>query len=192
MSSVIKRIEKTSPLLHKAKAGDKLISINGKEIVDVLDYKFFAYDARVSVVLESPEGRRRVVKLKKPVGADLGLEFETYLMDRARACRNRCLFCFVDQLPRGMRKTLYFKDDDARLSFLTGNYITLTNLSEREIDRGLNPAQAEAVRWQARHAQVEADRRAWVERIEAREAVREARREDGAVLPQAGEAPDGP
>ncbi len=135
MSSVIKTIEKTSPLLHKAKAGDKLISINGKEIVDVLDYKFFAYDARVSVVLESPEGRRRVVKLKKPVGADLGLEFETYLMDRARACRNRCLFCFVDQLPRGMRKTLYFKDDDARLSFLTGNYITLTNLSEREIQR---------------------------------------------------------
>ena len=73
--------------------------------------------------------------MKKPVGGELGLEFETYLMDRARACSNRCVFCFVDQLPRGLRKTLYFKDDDARLSFLTGNYITMTNLSERELQR---------------------------------------------------------
>ena len=135
MSSVIMKIEKHSPLLHKAKIGDKLISINGKEIIDVLDYKFFSYDTRLDIVLESPEGQRRTVKLKKHEGGDLGLEFETYLMDRARACRNRCVFCFVDQLPRGLRKTLYFKDDDARLSFLTGNYVTLTNLSEREIKR---------------------------------------------------------
>ncbi len=135
MSSVIKKIEKHSPLLNKAKIGDKLVSINGKEISDVLDYKFFSYDTRLKVVLESPEGRIRSVKIKKSAGGDLGLEFETYLMDRARACRNRCVFCFVDQLPKGLRKTLYFKDDDARLSFLTGNYITLTNLSEREIQR---------------------------------------------------------
>ncbi|MGI5985445.1 MAG: radical SAM protein, partial [Oscillospiraceae bacterium] len=135
MSSVIKKIEKHSPLLNKAKIGDKLVSINGKEISDVLDYKFFSYDTRLKVVLESPEGRIRSVKIKKPAGGHLGLEFETYLMDRARACRNRCVFCFVDQLPKGLRKTLYFKDDDARLSFLTGNYITLTNLSEREIQR---------------------------------------------------------
>ncbi len=133
--STIKKIEKSSPLLHKAHLGDKLISINGKEVLDVLDYKFFSYDTRLSVELESPGGHRRVVKVKKPEGGDLGLEFESYLMDKARPCRNRCLFCFVDQLPRGMRKTLYFKDDDARLSFLTGNYITLTNLSERELQR---------------------------------------------------------
>ncbi|NCB74953.1 MAG: DUF512 domain-containing protein [Clostridia bacterium] len=135
MSSVIKKIEKHSPLLHKAKVGDKLVSINGREIADVLDYKFFSYDTRLEVALENESGQKRTVKVKKPAGGDLGLEFETYLMDRAHACRNRCVFCFVDQLPRGMRKTLYFKDDDARLSFLTGNYITLTNLSEREIER---------------------------------------------------------
>ncbi|MEG0876200.1 MAG: DUF512 domain-containing protein [Oscillospiraceae bacterium] len=135
MSSIIKKIEKGSPLEHKAHIGDKLISINGREIEDVLDYKFFAYDSRVLVVLEAADGRRRIVNAKKREGGDLGLEFETYLMDKARACQNRCLFCFVDQLPRGMRKTLYFKDDDSRLSFLTGNYITLTNLSERELQR---------------------------------------------------------
>jgi len=135
LSSVIKKIDKNSPLLHKAHIGDRLVSINGNEITDVLDYKYFSYENRLEVVLESPHGNLRTVKVKKHEGGELGLEFETYLMDTARACRNRCLFCFVDQLPRGMRRTLYFKDDDARLSFLTGNYITLTNLSEREIQR---------------------------------------------------------
>lgn len=135
MGSVITKIEKNSPLRHKAKPGDRLVSINGKAIEDVLDYKFFSYDTRLEMVLEDQSGRQRSLRVKKAAGADLGLTFETYLMDGARACRNRCLFCFVDQLPRGMRKTLYFKDDDARLSFLTGNYITLTNLSERELER---------------------------------------------------------
>ncbi len=135
MGSVITKIEKYSPLLHKAKIGDRLVSINGKEIEDVLDYKFFSYDTRLDVLLESENGQRRTVRIRKDAGADLGLEFTTYLMDKARPCRNRCVFCFVDQLPKGMRKTLYFKDDDARLSFLTGNYITLTNLSERELQR---------------------------------------------------------
>lgn len=135
MGSVIKKIERHSPLFRKAHEGETLVSINGHEITDVLDYKFFAYDTALLLELESLSGHRRTVKVKKPEGGDLGLEFETYLMDKARACRNRCVFCFVDQLPRGMRKTLYFKDDDARLSFLTGNYITLTNLSEREIQR---------------------------------------------------------
>ena len=135
MGSVITKIEKYSPLLHKAKVGDRLVSINGRDIEDVLDYKFFSYDTKLEVVLEDEEGQRRTVRVKKGAGADLGLEFTTYLMDKARACKNRCVFCFVDQLPRGMRKTLYFKDDDARLSFLTGNYITLTNLSERELQR---------------------------------------------------------
>lgn len=135
MASVITKIDKASPLRHKASVGEKLVSINGREIIDVLDYKFFSYETRLSVELEDENGKRRVVKVRKPEGGELGLEFESYLMDSARACRNHCLFCFVDQLPRGMRKTLYFKDDDARLSFLTGNYITLTNLSEREIQR---------------------------------------------------------
>jgi len=135
MGSVITKIEKYSPLLHKAKLGDCLVSINGREIEDVLDYKFFSYDTKLEIVLEDENGQRRTVKIKKDEGGDLGLEFETYLMDKARSCKNRCVFCFVDQLPRGMRKTLYFKDDDARLSFLTGNYITLTNLSERELQR---------------------------------------------------------
>ncbi|MEA4894248.1 MAG: DUF512 domain-containing protein [Oscillospiraceae bacterium] len=135
MGSVITKIEKTSPLLHKAKVGDRLVSINGKELLDILDYKFFSYDPKLELVLESESGKKRTVRVRKGAGEDLGLEFETYLMDKARACRNRCVFCFVDQLPRGMRKTLYFKDDDARLSFLMGNYITLTNLSERELQR---------------------------------------------------------
>ena len=93
------------------------------------------YDADVAIFAKTPEGKYKIVKLRKPAGKDIGIEFETYLMDSARACSNRCVFCFVDQLPCGMRKTLYFKDDDARLSFLTGNYITLTNLSERELKR---------------------------------------------------------
>lgn len=135
MSSVIKSIDSDSPLRRRARVGDRLVSINGNEIVDVLDYKYFSYDTDLTVVLETPEGRRRAVRVKKREGGELGLGFETYLMDKARSCSNHCLFCFIDQLPRGMRKTLYFKDDDARLSFLTGNYVTLTNLSEREIQR---------------------------------------------------------
>ncbi len=131
MSARIKEVEKRSPA-HKAgiKSGDVLVSINGKPIRDVLDYKFYAYDKRLTVELE-----RKTVKVKKDEGEDLGLVFETYLMDKAKHCANRCVFCFVDQLPRGMRETLYFKDDDARMSFLLGNYITLTNLSEEDISR---------------------------------------------------------
>ena len=117
------------------RVGETLTHVNGKPIVDVLDYKFFTYDPRLVLTLRAPDGAVRTVRVRKGEGEDLGLEFETYLMDRARSCANRCIFCFVDQLPPGMRKTLYFKDDDARLSFLMGNYITLTNLSEREVQR---------------------------------------------------------
>jgi putative radical SAM enzyme (TIGR03279 family) len=131
----ITKVERYSPLHGKVSVGERLLAINGNEITDVLDYKFWSYDARLDLELEDVEGRHRHIKVRKDEGADLGLEFETYLMDRARGCANHCLFCFVDQLPRGMRSTLYFKDDDARLSFLTGNYITLTNLSTREIQR---------------------------------------------------------
>lgn len=135
MQNIIKSIDASSPLHGRAKAGDKLISINGNIIVDVLDYKFFAYDRKLAVILERPDGTRHELTVRKAEGGDLGLDFESYLMDAPRSCANNCVFCFIDQLPRGMRKTMYFKDDDARLSFLLGNYITLTNLSEREIER---------------------------------------------------------
>lgn len=117
------------------RVGETLTHVNGKPIVDVLDYKFYTYDPWLELTLKDREGKERKVRLRKMEGEDLGLEFETYLMDRARSCANNCIFCFVDQLPPGMRKTLYFKDDDARLSFLMGNYITLTNLSDREVQR---------------------------------------------------------
>ena len=114
--------------------GETLVAINGHPIVDVLDYKYYSYDPDLTLTLRTEAGER-TVELSKDVGEDLGLEFATYLMDRARSCANHCVFCFVDQMPKGMRDTLYFKDDDARLSFLMGNYITLTNLSRRELQR---------------------------------------------------------
>ena len=135
MDHIIKSIDPTSPLRHHAKVGDNLISINGKRVLDVLDYKFYAYDTRLDVLLRRPDGTEYHVPVHKREGGDLGLDFESYLMDKPRSCANNCVFCFIDQLPPGMRKTMYFKDDDARLSFLLGNYITLTNLSQREIQR---------------------------------------------------------
>ena len=134
--TAIRAVEPRSPA-HRAgvRVGETLTQINGHMIVDVLDYKFYSYDPRLELVLRDPEGKTRTVRLRKSEGEDLGLEFETYLMDRARSCANNCIFCFVDQMPPGMRPTLYFKDDDARLSFLMGNYLTLTNLSSREVQR---------------------------------------------------------
>jgi len=117
------------------RTGETLTHINGHPIVDVLDYKFYSYDPRLELTLRRPDGSARTLRVRKQEGEDLGLEFETYLMDRARSCANNCIFCFVDQMPPGMRESLYFKDDDARLSFLMGNYLTLTNLSEREAAR---------------------------------------------------------
>ena len=135
LSSKIKSVDPGSPgQLAGILPGDTLVSINGKDVVDVLDYKFYSYDPDLVLTLREGDQERKVF-LDKDVGQDLGLEFETYLMDRARSCANKCVFCFVDQMPKGMRDTLYFKDDDARLSFLMGNYITLTNLSKREIQR---------------------------------------------------------
>ena len=114
--------------------GDTLLSINGHTILDVLDYRYHSEAEKLRVEIER-QGKRRTLRLRKEESEPLGLNFETYLMDRPRACVNKCVFCFIDQLPRGMRDTLYFKDDDARLSFLQGNYITLTNLSSRELER---------------------------------------------------------
>lgn len=135
MPAVIKSIDRRSPAARaRLKPGDKLISINGKSIEDVLDYKYHGYEAKLVLEIER-DGKPRRVILRKQEGQDPGIDFEDYLMDKPRACSNRCVFCFVDQLPRGMRRTLYFKDDDARLSFLQGNYITLTNLSEHDLER---------------------------------------------------------
>lgn len=116
------------------RGGDNLISINGREICDVLDYRFFLAEKSISLKLER-EGVEYEAVIKKKQYDDIGLDFETPLMDKKHSCENKCIFCFIDQLPKGMRKTLYFKDDDSRLSFLHGNYITLTNLHDRDIDR---------------------------------------------------------
>lgn len=135
VENIIKSIDRTSPLHGHAHAGDALVSINGNKIIDVLDYKYYAYDEQLEVLLRSPDGKEKTVKVRKREGGDLGIDFEDYLMDKPRSCANNCIFCFIDQLPKGMRRTMYFKDDDARLSFLMGNYITLTNLSPREVQR---------------------------------------------------------
>ena len=113
---------------------DLLLSINGNEINDVLDYRFYMTDKNLEVEIEK-DGEKRIVSVIKPEYEDLGLDFETYLMDKERCCKNKCIFCFIDQMPPNMRETLYFKDDDSRLGFLFGNYVTLTNLEEKDIDR---------------------------------------------------------
>ncbi|MCD8211974.1 MAG: DUF512 domain-containing protein, partial [Oscillospiraceae bacterium] len=134
--TVISEVAPGSPARRAGvRAGETLLEINGHAVEDVLDYQYYGYDRAVTLKLKTPAGRERRVRLKKEEGQDLGLRFEDYLMDRMRTCANRCLFCFVDQLPEGLRPTLYCKDDDARLSFLTGSYITLTNLTEREMQR---------------------------------------------------------
>lgn len=135
MENIIRSIDADSPLSGRAKPGDRLLEINGNVIRDVLDYKYFAYDSELRVLLCRDDGTEYQLSVRKAEGGDLGLDFESYLMDAPRSCANNCIFCFIDQLPPGMRKTMYFKDDDARLSFLMGNYITLTNLSPREIER---------------------------------------------------------
>lgn len=115
-------------------AGDSLVSINGHAIRDVLDYRFYLAERKLKLVLDTPKGQRKIT-LRKGEEEDIGLEFSSYLMDEQRSCRNQCVFCFIDQMPPGMRESLYFKDDDSRLSFLFGNYITLTNLSEEDVER---------------------------------------------------------
>lgn len=118
------------------KPGDKLLSINGHEITDVLDYQFYADESELTLrVKQIGRSLVRVIRLRKKQYEDLGLEFETYLMDKQKSCYNKCIFCFIDQLPKGMRESLYFKDDDSRLSFLFGNYVTMTNMEEKELDR---------------------------------------------------------
>jgi len=116
-------------------AGDLLLSINGEEIEDVFDYHYLVNDEYLTVLIEKPNKEQWELEIEKDYEEDLGLEFENSLMDEYRSCRNKCIFCFIDQMPKGMRDTLYFKDDDSRLSFLQGNYVTLTNMSDHDIDR---------------------------------------------------------
>lgn len=115
-------------------AGDMLVSVNGHEICDVLDYRFYLADTHVSLTLERG-GERFEASIRKTEYDDIGLSFGTPLMDKKHRCENKCIFCFIDQNPKGMRESIYFKDDDSRLSFLHGNYITLTNLRDHDIDR---------------------------------------------------------
>ncbi len=115
--------------------GDKLISINDNEIEDVFDYHYYVNDEELVLLIEKSDGEEWELEIEKDYEEDLGITFEQGLMDEYRSCRNKCIFCFIDQMPKGMRDTLYFKDDDSRLSFLQGNYITLTNMSDHDIDR---------------------------------------------------------
>jgi putative radical SAM enzyme (TIGR03279 family) len=115
--------------------GDLLLSINGQKIQDVFDYRFLTADSNLLVEVEKRDGEIWEIEIDKDEYEDLGLEFEDPLISEAKSCTNKCVFCFIDQLPKGMRSTVYFKDDDSRLSFLTGNYITLTNLDSNELER---------------------------------------------------------
>lgn len=135
MSVLISKVIPGSPAYQKGiRSGCTLRSINGHEINDVLDYDFYSDESKLHLLI-AQNGKDKKITVRKEEDEDLGLVFETYLMDKQQHCKNGCIFCFIDQMPKGMRETLYFKDDDSRLSFLFGNYITLTNLTERDVSR---------------------------------------------------------
>ena len=135
MAVEIKSVVKNSPVSrYDIKAGDILVSVNGHEISDVLDYMYYSAEIHTDLTIRR-NGNNNTFSITKSEYDDLGLEFETFLMDKKQSCCNKCIFCFIDQMPPNMRETLYFKDDDARLSFLQGNYVTLTNLNQKDIDR---------------------------------------------------------
>ena len=115
--------------------GDKLLAINGNEIQDVFDYYYYEESEQLLLLIEKPDGEEWELEIEKDEDESLGIEFDQSLMDEYRSCRNKCMFCFIEQMPKGMRETLYFKDDDSRLSFLQGNYITLTNMSDHDVER---------------------------------------------------------
>lgn len=115
--------------------GDRLLAIDGQEIEDIFDYQFYVESEELLVLIEKPNGEQWELEIEKEADEQLGIEFGEGLMDEYHSCRNHCMFCFIDQMPKGMRDTLYFKDDDSRLSFLQGNYITLTNMSDRDVER---------------------------------------------------------
>lgn len=115
--------------------GDALLEINGHKIEDIFDYQYYTQDEYIEVLVRKPSGEEWLLEIDKGYDEDLGITFENGLMDDYRSCHNKCIFCFIDQMPKGMRDTLYFKDDDSRLSFLQGNYVTLTNMSDEDVDR---------------------------------------------------------
>lgn len=115
--------------------GDALLEINGNKIEDIFDYQYYTQDEYIEVLIRKPSGEEWLLEIDKEYDEDLGICFENGLMDDYRSCHNKCIFCFIDQMPKGMRETLYFKDDDSRLSFLQGNYVTLTNMSDDDVDR---------------------------------------------------------
>ena len=115
--------------------GDELISINVRTIEDVFDYHYLTNDEYLTMLIKKADGEEWELEIEKDLEDDLGITFVNSLMDEYRSCRNKCMFCFIDQMPPGMRESLYFKDDDSRLSFLQGNYVTLTNMSDHDIDR---------------------------------------------------------
>lgn len=115
--------------------GDVILAINDQEIEDIFDYHYLVEDEYLVMLVEKPNGEQWELEIEKDEDEDLGITFENGLMDDYKSCSNKCIFCFIDQMPPGMRDTLYFKDDDSRLSFLQGNYVTLTNMKEKDIDR---------------------------------------------------------
>ena len=115
--------------------GDRLLAIDGQEIEDIFDYQFYEESEELLLLIEKADGEQWELEIEKDADESLGISFGEGLMDEYRSCRNRCIFCFIDQMPPGMRDTLYFKDDDSRLSFLQGNYITLTNMSDHDVER---------------------------------------------------------
>ena len=115
--------------------GDRLLEINGETVEDIFDYQYMIEEEYVEVLIAKPSGEEWLLEIDKDYEEDLGVTFDNGLMDDYRSCSNKCIFCFIDQMPKGMRETLYFKDDDSRLSFLQGNYVTLTNMSEKDVDR---------------------------------------------------------
>ncbi len=136
MSVTVKSVTKGSPAWKAGiRDGDTLCKISGNDIMDVLDYRFYQNNSKITVEFINGKGKVISKRVRKNELQELGLEFETYLMDKKHSCRNKCIFCFIDQLPKGLRDTLYFKDDDSRLSFLFGNYITLTNITDHEVER---------------------------------------------------------
>lgn len=116
-------------------AGDELLAINGEKISDIFDYQFLVEDSYIEILIKKKNGEEWLLEIDKDEDEDLGIEFENGFMDDYRSCHNKCIFCFIDQMPKGMRETLYFKDDDSRLSFLQGNYVTLTNMSDEDVER---------------------------------------------------------
>ena len=133
---IVKSVEPGSIAMEmEMEPGDKILAIDNTEIEDIFDYQFLIQDTYIEVLVEKPDGEQWLLEIDKEFDEDLGITFENGLMDEYRHCHNKCIFCFIDQMPKGMRETLYFKDDDSRLSFLQGNYVTLTNMSEHDIDR---------------------------------------------------------